>query len=358
MSTAYADPNSDVTYTWSDNAATDYTRVDDGVRDPTNAASGGDGQNCIAGDADDSEIATFGCTQPSISGTVTQVKVKVFAGTGGPTISTDIGAYFGGSTRTASSHSISSATWYTTTYSGLSIAAGSFYPCRINITPGGINKGDQLSVSGCYLEITYSGGTAVVIPDPVVLQLGVVAASLKDVITPSPVPIQLSTVLAGLSNPVSPSPVGLELSVIEPQLIEQMSGSPVVLQLDVVEGDITGVQQVLTADPVVLELSVPTPSLKTQVRPSPVVLELSAGIPVAPSTNVTPDPVPLQLSVPTGSVAQSISPAPVTLQLSVITPTTDPQAAVRTGIRVRPTYETRLSVKPTYRTGIRTFPGG
>ncbi len=156
MSTAYADPNSDVAYTWADNAATDYTRVDDGVRDPTDASTSGDGQQCVAGDADDSEIATFGCTEPSISGTVTQVKVKVFMTTGGPSISVDVGAYFGGSNRTASSHTPTSATWYTTTYSSLSIAAGSFYPCKINITPGAIGKGDQLTVYAAYLEITYT----------------------------------------------------------------------------------------------------------------------------------------------------------------------------------------------------------
>lgn len=161
MSTAYADPNSDVAYTWADNTATDYDRVNDGVRDPS-AANIASGDSCIAGNNDDSEIATFGCSEPSISGTVTQVLVKMYAVAGTGPISTDLGAYFGGSTRTASSKSVTSTVgWHTTTYSGLSIAAGSFFPCRINITPGAIGKGDSISVGGCYLEITYTaaGGT-------------------------------------------------------------------------------------------------------------------------------------------------------------------------------------------------------
>lgn len=157
MTTAYADPNSDVAYTWVDNTATDYERVNDGVRDPS--IPGTDGA-CQAGDADDGEIATFGCTEPSISGTVTQVSAKAYMIPGTGPISVDLGAYFGGSTRTASSQSVSGGGWKTTTYASLSIDAATFFPCGINITPGAIGKADSLSVNGCYLEITYTAAAS------------------------------------------------------------------------------------------------------------------------------------------------------------------------------------------------------
>lgn len=159
MTTAYGDPNSDVAYTWVDNAATDYTRINDAVRDPGNPSSGGDGESCNADGNDDSEIATFGCSEPSISGTVTQVVVKAYCGA--TSVPFTMGAYYNGSDQaTGSFTAVTPSAWFTKSYSGLSIDAASLFPWKINITPGTIDKSDQLVVHGAYLEVTYTAAAA------------------------------------------------------------------------------------------------------------------------------------------------------------------------------------------------------
>lgn len=159
MSTAYGDPNSDVAYTWSDDAATDYTRIDDGVRQPSAPSTGGDGQYCYCSPNDDNELASFGCTQPSISGTVTQVTAWAFMEWQNSGGTMALGAYFNGSTQTASNKSVTnSQNWYSTVYSSLSIPAASLFPWRINLQPGTVGKSDDVFVYGAYLEVTYTAG--------------------------------------------------------------------------------------------------------------------------------------------------------------------------------------------------------
>lgn len=157
MTTDYGDPNSDVAYPWGDDAATDYTRVNDGVRSPTNASTSGDGQSCVGRSFDDLEEAIFGCTEPSISGTVSQVVVYVHAESGsGSALTVPTRAYYDGSYQTASNLSIDGANWYTVTYGSLSIAAASLFPWRIGIKTPLMGKSDDLYIYAAYLEVTYA----------------------------------------------------------------------------------------------------------------------------------------------------------------------------------------------------------
>lgn len=160
MTTAYSDPNSDVAYTWGDNdPGVNHNYVDDGVRNPSQ--TGLDGAFRTANNADDNEPATFGGSQPSISGTVTQVTVHALMLSDGTSdITVALSAYFNGSAQASSNVTALSFTtaWYTKTYSGLSIPAASFFPCRMTIQPAAIAKSNAIVLYACYLEIEYTAG--------------------------------------------------------------------------------------------------------------------------------------------------------------------------------------------------------
>ena len=158
MTVAYCDPNSDVAYTWSDDAANDYARVNDAVRSPTSPATSGDGELCHAGPNDDNEEAAFGVTEPISSGTVSQIVLYAYmVSTSG--VGVELRVKLNGAWQSAGTVSVdTTGTWHTKTYSGSWNAATDIFPMQVGIKPLTIGKSDDVDVYAAYVDLTYTAG--------------------------------------------------------------------------------------------------------------------------------------------------------------------------------------------------------
>ncbi len=155
MSTAYSDPTSTVTNTWS-TPGSGYASINSGTRQPT---AGNTASNVL----DNSASKTFevGMADPGITGTVTQVVLWAYCrDQNGPwTITTKIkigGSYTATQNITPNT---SSYTWFSLTFGSLSLDAASCFSGATTrfLSDAGLGGGsDNVRVTDAYWEITYS----------------------------------------------------------------------------------------------------------------------------------------------------------------------------------------------------------
>lgn len=153
--TTWEDPNSDVSYTWSDaSGSTNYQRVDDAYRPPNFGGS----DWCYADPNDDNEEAVFGYTQRLTSGTVSKITAWARMVAGNSTISVDIRVKLNGSWQTAGTVSVvnSPTTWYSKVYTGSWNVQTQIYPLQMGVKPGSIGKIDDLYLYQETIRLDYT----------------------------------------------------------------------------------------------------------------------------------------------------------------------------------------------------------
>lgn len=156
MATAYSDPNSDITFNWSGGTAPRYAKINSGTRQPTSGES-----TTYIEDEDNGgpQVAEFGISNPSITGTISQIKLWLWWNDRGDGLDLSCRVKLAGSyTSSQNSTALSGPfVWKSLTWSGSWDASTAFSGATIELTTPDMEGPDRIRVGDAYLEITYSG---------------------------------------------------------------------------------------------------------------------------------------------------------------------------------------------------------
>jgi hypothetical protein len=158
MATEFLDPNSTVTTSWT--IPSSHTSIDDAVRSPTNANSGGDGNNLTCDIKNDTGEERFGCPNAVNAGTASSISVKAYAFSGA-TVSLYGNVRIANVWQTIANMNLVQDVegWYTATFNGTWDMA-TLTNMGLGLQPGNALGIGDLLIYAAYLEITYapSGG--------------------------------------------------------------------------------------------------------------------------------------------------------------------------------------------------------
>lgn len=157
MPSLYLDPNGTINSEWSQR---DATRIDDGVRDPTNPASSGDGQRCEAQDKGDSSAIQQWSTGniPSTADATANTYRLYYADTGDSSITSGrlrINNVW--TTVNTTSNGGSGGGWKYYEWTGRSddISSG-LSNMGFHLAVGSLSNGDFHAVYAAYIEVIYT----------------------------------------------------------------------------------------------------------------------------------------------------------------------------------------------------------
>jgi len=154
MALEFLDPNSDIA------GDKTYTDIDDAVRDPTDAETGGDGNNIfLSGKADNMTTYDFGCESAVNTGTATKIVLKIFHSIVG-TFSKEVNIRINSTWQTGQSPGGTGvAAWNNITWNGSWDMATEIKNMGLRLDViADMGGGDDWQIHAAYLEVTYTAG--------------------------------------------------------------------------------------------------------------------------------------------------------------------------------------------------------
>jgi|GEM_PF-3156173 len=181
------------------------------------------------------------------------------------------------------------------------------------------------------------GGTIVNTPDPLAIDVALVAPTTRRNSKPSALSIEATIAATTVQRTVTPAPLATAITLAAPAMRRIVRPDPLVISLAVIDPASGAIQK---PDPLAMSLAIASPAVRRIVKPAPVVASITTASPtvrrivkpaplslyvtvVSPTSGEaeTPDPLAMSLAIASPVVRRIVKPAPIVVALSIATPT-------------------------------------